>query len=41
MNEYKKSHLIKYNIKQFFSEIKFLRKEKKKFKLDRLIIDII
>lgn len=37
MNEYKKSHLIKYNIKQFFSEIKFLRKEKKKFKLDRLI----
>jgi len=37
MNEYKKSHLIKYNIKQFFSEIKFLRKEKKKFKLDMLI----
>ncbi len=37
MNENKKSHLIKYNIKQFFSEIKFRRKEKKKFKLDRLI----
>lgn len=37
MNDYKKFELLKLNIKQFLSEVKSNCREKKRYKLDKLI----
>lgn len=37
MNDYKKFELLKLNNKQIFSEIKSNKKERKKYRLDKLI----